>query len=48
MHDTGNKKEKSPTKPELPDLLETSLDKGLTPTSLTTSLARFFPVQAEE
>ena len=36
MHNTGNEKEKSPTKPELPDLLETSPNKSPTPTSPNT------------
>src|SRR5882724_9681911 len=44
MHDTGNKKENSPTKPELLDLLETSLNTSPTLTSLTTSLAKVLPI----
>jgi len=40
MHDTGNKKEKSPAKPTLLDLLETSPNRSLTPTSPTTSPAK--------
>src|SRR5882724_4816289 len=44
MHNTGNEKENSPVKPELPDLLETSLNRSLTPTSLTTSLAKVLPI----
>jgi len=44
MHDTGNEKENSPTKPKLPDILETSPNRSLTPTSLTTSLAKFLPI----
>src|SRR5882724_4176913 len=39
MLDTGNEKENSPTKPELPDLLDTSPDL----TSLTTSPAKVLP-----
>src|SRR5882724_416402 len=42
-HNTGNEKESSPLKPELLALLKTSLNKGLTPTSLTTSLAKVLP-----
>src|SRR5882724_11829266 len=38
-HNTGNEKENSPAKPELPDLLETSLN-----TSLTTSPAKVLPI----
>ena len=44
MHNTGNKKENSPAKPELPDLLETSLNTSLTLTSLTTSPAKVLPI----
>src|SRR5882724_11378246 len=40
MHDTGNEKENSPTKPELLDLLETSPNTSLTLTSPTTSPAK--------
>src|SRR5882724_7240077 len=43
MHDTGNEKEKSPGKPELLDLLETSLNRSLTLTSPTTSWAKVSP-----
>src|SRR5882724_3274407 len=43
-HDTGNKKEKSPTKPKLLDLLETSLNRSLTLTSPTTSPAKVLPI----
>jgi len=43
MHNTGNEKENSPTKPELPDLLEKSLN-SLTLTGLTTSLAKVLPI----
>src|SRR5882724_12524960 len=42
-HNTGNKKEKSPVKHELPDLLETSPKKSPTLTSLTTSPAKVLP-----
>src|SRR5882724_8040848 len=48
MHDTGNKKEKSPMKPTLLDLLETSPNRSLTLTSPTTSPARFFSVKEEQ
>src|SRR5882724_5372873 len=44
MHNTGNEKESSPTKPELLDLLETSLNRSLTLTGLTTSLAKVLPI----
>src|SRR5882724_4357864 len=44
MHDTGNKKENSPVKPKLPDLLETSPNTSLTQTSLTTSPAKVLPI----
>src|SRR5882724_7986952 len=44
MHDTGNKKENSPMKPKLLDLLETSPNRSQTPTSLTTSLAKVLPI----
>src|SRR5882724_10665285 len=44
MHDTGNEKENSPTKPELLDLLETSPNTSPTLTSLTTSLAKVLPI----
>src|SRR5882724_7632128 len=47
-HDTGNKKENSPVKPELLDHPETSLNRSLILTGLITSLARFFQLQAEE
>jgi len=40
MHDTGNKKEKSPTKPELPDLLDQVQTEVWLLTSLTTSPAK--------
>src|SRR5882724_4584980 len=36
-------KRRSPTKPKLPDLLETSPNRSLTLTSLTTSLAKILP-----
>src|SRR5882724_772347 len=39
IHDTGNKKENSPVKPELLDHLETSPNRSLTLTSLTTTPA---------
>jgi len=39
-----NEKENSPTKTELPDLLETSPNTSLTLTSLTTSLAKVLPI----
>src|SRR5882724_5215639 len=44
MHDTGNEKENSPEKPELPDLLDTSPNTSLTLTSLTTSPAKVLPI----
>jgi len=44
MHNTGNKRENSPMKPELPDLLETSLNQSLTLTSPTTIPAKVFPI----
>jgi len=44
MHDTGNEKENSPMNPKLLDLLETSLDRSLTLTSLTTSPAKVLPI----
>ena len=44
MHDTGNEKENSPMKPELPDLLETSPNQSLTLTGLTTSLEKVLPI----
>jgi len=44
MPDTGNKKENSPMKPELPNLLEISLNQSLTLTGLTTSLAKVLPI----
>src|SRR5882724_78061 len=44
MHNTGNEKENSPTKPELLDLLETSPNTSPTLTSLTTSLAKVLPI----
>src|SRR5882724_2095450 len=44
MHDTGNKKENSPTKLKLPDFLETSLNTSPTLTILTTSLAKVLPI----
>src|SRR5882724_4295165 len=40
MHDTGNEKENSPMKPEFLDLLETSPNRSLTLTGLTTSPAK--------
>src|SRR5882724_11942426 len=43
-HDTGNEMENSPTKPELPDLLETSPNRSLTLTGPTTSLANILPI----
>src|SRR5882724_6041454 len=43
-HDTGNKKENSPMKPELPDHLETSPNRSLTLTGLTTSPAKVLPI----
>src|SRR5882724_2887262 len=43
-HDTGNKKENSPTKPELLDHLETSPNRSLTLTGPTTSLAKVLPI----
>src|SRR5882724_3305164 len=45
-HDTGNEKENSPAKPELPVLLETSLNRSLTLTCLTTSLAKVLPISS--
>jgi len=44
MPDTGNKKENSPMKPELPDLLEISPIQSLTLTGPTTSLAKVLPI----
>src|SRR5882724_4728044 len=44
MHNTGNEKENTSMKPELPDLLETSPNKNLTPPSLTTSPAKVLPI----
>src|SRR5882724_7884427 len=44
MHNTGNEKENSPTKPELPDLLETSPNTSPTLTSPTTSSAKVLPI----
>src|SRR5882724_3536955 len=44
MHDTGNEKENSPAKPELPDLLETTQNTSPTLTSLTTSPAKVLPI----
>src|SRR5882724_640759 len=44
MYNTGNEKENSPMKPELPDHLETSLNRSLTLTSLTTSPAKVLPI----
>jgi len=44
MHNTGNEKENFPMKPKLPDLLETSLNRSLTLTSLTTSPAKVLPI----
>src|SRR5882724_3932256 len=44
MHDIGNKKENSPVKPELLDLLETSPNRSLTLTGLTISLAKVLPI----
>src|SRR5882724_125072 len=44
MHDTGNEKENSPTKPKLLDLLETSPNRSQTPTSPTTSPAKVLPI----
>src|SRR5882724_1699434 len=43
-HNTGNKKENSPTKPKLLDLLETSPNQSLTLTGLTTSPAKVLPI----
>src|SRR5882724_6124225 len=43
-HDTGNEKENSPVKPELPDLLETSPNTSLTLTSPTASSAKVLPI----
>src|SRR5882724_11745315 len=43
-HDTGNEKENSPVKPELPDHLETSLNRSLTLTSPTTSPEKVLPI----
>jgi len=43
MHDTRNKKEKSPTKPKLLDLPETSPNTILTHPSLTTSPGKVLP-----
>src|SRR5882724_8043316 len=44
MHDTGNEKENSPMKPEFLDLLETSPNRSLTLTGLTTSPAKVLPI----
>jgi len=44
MCDTGNEKENSPVKPNLPDLLETSLNTSPTLTSLTTILAKVLQI----
>src|SRR5882724_8841078 len=44
MPNTGNKKENSPAKPELPDLMEISLNQPLTLTGPTTSLAKVLPI----
>src|SRR5882724_7009428 len=44
MHDTGNEKENSPANPKLPDHLETSPNRSLTLTGLTTSLAKVLPI----
>src|SRR5882724_8728298 len=44
MHDTGNEKENSPMKPELPDHLETSLNRSLMLTGPTTSPAKVLPI----
>jgi len=44
MHNTGNEKENSPMKNELPDLLETSPNRSLTLTGLTTSPAKVLPI----
>src|SRR5882724_23283 len=44
MHDTGNEKENSPMKPELPDLLEISLNQILTLTGPTTSPVKVLPI----
>jgi len=44
MPNTGNKKENSPTKPELPDLLEISPDQSLTLTGPKTRLAKVHPI----
>jgi len=42
-HDTGNKKEKSHTKPTFLEPPETSPNRSLTPTSLTARLAKVLP-----
>src|SRR5882724_13391269 len=47
MRNTGNEKENSPMKPELPDLLEISLNQSLTLTGLTTSLAKVLPIPSK-
>src|SRR5882724_1947230 len=44
MPNTGNEKENSPMKPELPDLLEISPNRSLTLTGLTTSLGKVLPI----
>jgi len=44
MHDTGNEKENFPTKPEFPDLLETSPNTSPTLTSPTTSPEKVLPI----
>src|SRR5882724_4059283 len=44
MHNTGNEKENSPMKPDLLDLLETSLNQSLTLTGPTTSLEKVLPI----
>src|SRR5882724_10728870 len=44
MHDTRNEKENSPMKPELPDLLETSLNRSMTLTDPITSLEKVLPI----
>src|SRR5882724_3430771 len=44
MHDTGNEKENSPMTPKLPDNLETSPNRSLTPTGQTTSPAKVLPI----
>src|SRR5882724_11447191 len=43
-HDTGNEKENSPMKHELPDLLEISPNRSLTLTGPTTSWAKVLPI----